>query len=68
MAAEHTVIPGIVRNGVVVPQTDTPLPDGTRVGIVLQPAQLTPELQAELAQWEAASDEAWSMIEQWEQP
>ena len=68
MAAEDTVIPGIVRNGVVVPQTDTPLPDGTRVGIVLQPAQLTPELEAELAQWEAASDEAWSMIEQWEQP
>ena len=68
MAAEQTVIPGIVRNGLVVPQTDTPLPDGTRVGIVLQPAQLTPELQAELAQWEAASDEAWSMIEQWEQP
>ncbi|MCR4413123.1 MAG: hypothetical protein NUV77_11945 [Thermoguttaceae bacterium] len=68
MAAEPTVIPGIVRNGVVVPQSETPLPDGARVGIVLEPAQLTPQLQAELAQWEAASDEAWSMIDRWEQP
>ena len=68
MAAEHTVIPGIVRNSVVVPQSEAPLPDGTPVGIVLEPAQLTPELQAELAQWEAASDEAWSMIEPWEDP
>ena len=51
MAAEQTVIPGIVRNGVVVPQSDAPLPDGARVGIVLEPAQLTPKLQAELAQW-----------------
>ena len=68
MAAEHTVIPGIVRNGVVVPQSEAPLPDGARVGIVLDPAQLTSELQAELAQWEAAGDEAWSMIEPWEEP
>ncbi len=67
MAAEQSVIPGIVRNGIVVPQSDAPLPDGARVGIVLEPAQLTPQLEAELAQWEAASDEAWSMIEQWEQ-
>jgi hypothetical protein len=52
----------------VVPQSETPLPDGARVGIVLEPAQLTPQLQAELAQWEAASDEAWSMIDRWEQP
>lgn len=65
---QQTVIPGIVRNGVVVPQTDVPLPDGARVGIVLEPVELTPELQAELSQWEAASDEAWAMIEQWEKP
>ena len=67
MAAENTVIPGIVRNGVVVPQSESPLPDGARVGIMLEPAQLTPGLEAELAQWEAASDEAWSMIEPWEE-
>jgi hypothetical protein len=68
MAGEHAVVPGIARNGVVVPQSEAPLPDGARVGIVLGPAQLTPELEAELAQWEAASDEAWSMIEPWEEP
>lgn len=66
MATEHTVIPGIVKNGVVVPQDAVPLPDGARVGICLEPGQLTPQLQAELAQWEAASDEAWAMIDQWE--
>jgi len=68
MAAENTVIPGIVKDGLVVPQSDAPLPDGARVGIVLEPAQLTPQLQKELAQWEAASDEAWSMIDEWERP
>ena len=28
MATERVVVPGIVKNGVVVPQNDTPLPDG----------------------------------------
>jgi hypothetical protein len=65
MPAEHPVIPGIVKNGVVVPQSETRLPDGARVGIVLEPAQLTPQLRAELGEWEAASDEAWSMIDKW---
>ncbi len=60
------VIPGIVKNGVVVPQTDTQLPDGARVDIVLGPAEVTPELQAEFDQWEKASDEAWAMIDEWE--
>jgi hypothetical protein len=67
MAVGHTVIPGIVRDGIVVPQSDLPLREGARVGIILQPAQLTPQLRAELAEWELASDEAWAMIEQWEQ-
>jgi hypothetical protein len=68
MANDQTIIPGIVKDGIVIPQSDAPLPDGARVGIVLEPAQLTPELQSELAQWEAASDEAWSLIEPWEEP
>ena len=29
-------------------------------------ADVPPELQAELAQWEKASDEAWAMIDRWE--
>lgn len=64
---EQRVIPGVVKNGIVIPQTDMPLPEAARVGIILEAAQLTPQLQAELVPWEAASDEAWSMIDHWEQ-
>ena len=46
------MILGIVKNGVVVPQNDTPLPDGARTEV--------------LDQWDKASDEAWAMIDQWE--
>lgn len=66
MATERLVIPGIVKNGLVVPQSDTPLPDGAHVDIILNPADMPLELQAELAQWEKASDEAWAMIDGWE--
>ena len=66
MATQRSVIPGIVKNGLVVPQNDTPLPEGAHVDILIGPAEMTPELRAELAQWERASDEAWSMIDQWE--
>jgi hypothetical protein len=66
MASERLVIPGIVKNGLVVPQSDTPLPDGAHVDIILGSADIPPELQAELAQWEKASDEAWAMIDEWE--
>jgi hypothetical protein len=66
VASERVVIPGIVKNGMVVPQDDTPLPEGAHVAIVLGPADVTSALQAELAQWEQASDEAWAMIDQWE--
>jgi hypothetical protein len=66
MATQRLVIPGIVKNGLVVPQNDTPLPEGAHVDILIGAAEMTPELQAELAQWEQASDEAWAMIDQWE--
>jgi hypothetical protein len=66
MATQRLVIPGIVKNGLVVPQNDTPLPEGAHVDILIGPAEMTPELQAELAPWEQASDEAWAMINQWE--
>jgi predicted DNA-binding antitoxin AbrB/MazE fold protein len=66
MASERVVIPGIVKNGIVVPQNDIPLPDGAHVDILVGPADVTPELQAELDQWDKASEEAWSMIEPWE--
>ena len=60
------MIPGIVKNGVVVPQNDTPLPDGVHVDILIDPADVPPALQSELDQWDKARDEAWAMIDQWE--
>ena len=66
MATERFVIPGIVKNGVVVPQNDTPLPDGARVDILISPTDVTPALESELDQWDKASDEAWAMIDAWE--
>lgn len=67
MATERVVIPGIVKNGIVVPQNDTPLPDGAHVDILISPADVTPDLKSELDQWEKASDEAWAMMDQWEE-
>ena len=66
MATHRVVIPGIVKDGMVVPQMDTPLPDGVHVDIVLGPAEVTPEMRTEIAAWEQASDEAWNMIDEWE--
>ena len=40
MATERLVIPGIVQNGLVVLQSDTPLPDGAHVDIIA-PARKT---------------------------
>ena len=66
MSIDTKFIPGIVRNGVVIPQTENQLPEGTHVEIVLQPTGMTPELKAELDGWERAGDEAWAMIDKWE--
>ena len=66
MATERVVIPGIVKNGMVVPQNDTPLPDGAHVDILISPPDVTPELKSELDQWDKASDESWAMLDQWE--
>ncbi len=61
-----TTIPGIAQNGVVVPQSDTVLREGTHVEIVLEPSSVPPELLSEIAVWDKASDEAWAMIDHWE--
>jgi hypothetical protein len=66
MDTNRVVIPGVVKNGLVVPQNDTPLPNGAHVEIVIGPVDVTPALQAEFDQWEQASDEAWAMINRWE--
>jgi len=48
-------IPGIVRNGVVVPQSGQPLPEGSHVEIRIEPGQmpatLTTEIEARAYEW-----------------
>ncbi len=56
-------IPGIVRNGVVVPQTNQELPEGAHVEIRLEPAEMPQSLLREIQSWEIASDESWSLID-----
>ena len=56
-------IPGIVRNGVIVPQIDEQLPEGSHVEIRVHPGSVPPELAAELASWDLASAEAWNWID-----
>jgi len=64
--ATDEIIPGIVKNGVVVPQADSKLPEGTHVDIVVQHDELTPELKEELQAWQLAGTEAWQLIDTWE--
>ncbi len=68
MNTEPLIISGIVQGGLIVPQGDTPLAEGSLVQIVIRPPVGMAQLRQELAEWDAASDEAWSMIDAWEQP
>jgi len=64
--SQHTGIPGIVRNGVVIPQTNQALPEGAHVEIRLEPADMPQTLLSEIQSWEVASDESWSLIDELE--
>ena len=66
MSTDGRIIPGIVKNGVVVPQANSTLPDGAHVNIVWQPAEMPQELKEELEAWQRAGNEAWQMIDKWE--
>lgn len=66
MSTDIRIVPGIVRNGVVVPQGNSELPDGAHVNIVLQPAEMPQELKEELEAWQRVGDQAWQMIDKWE--
>ncbi len=66
MAVEQMIFPGIVKNGVVVPEGKAVLPDGAHVSILVTTSEIPPELQAETQAWERASDEAWRVIHQME--
>jgi hypothetical protein len=66
MATERLVIPGIIKNGLIVPQGPVPLPDGTQVEIIIPAHEPAPEWRAEYDAWERAGDEAWAQIDEWE--
>ncbi|HUS39958.1 MAG: hypothetical protein WBF93_02890 [Pirellulales bacterium] len=66
MSTDNRIIPGIVKNGVVVPQSGGELPDGAHVGIVLRHDAMTAEFKEELEAWQRAGLEAWEMIDKWE--
>jgi hypothetical protein len=56
-------IAGVVKDGVVVPQS--PLPEGAAVEILLtqESPEVPPELQEELAAWQQASANALALVE-----
>lgn len=67
MATEdRTIITGIVKNGVIVPQAGSGLPEGLVVNIVVPEQSLTPQLAEELAAWQQAGIQTWAMIDEWE--
>ena len=58
-----TAVPGIVKDGVVVPEA--PLPEGARVEIHVLPERLEmpPEWQDEFDAWNRASAKALELVE-----
>jgi hypothetical protein len=64
---ERVIIPGVVKNGLVVPQGNVPLTEGAQIEIVIPAPGLPAELRAEFDAWELTGDEAWAHIDQWEQ-
>lgn len=64
---EKIMINGIVRNGIVIPQKGTELPEGIQVEIVFVSPTMSPELKSEFEAWDRVGDEAWAMIDRWEQ-
>jgi hypothetical protein len=57
------VVPGVVVEGRVVP--DSPLPEGARVEVFIdtKPPEITPRLAAEFKAWGRPSDWALEMVE-----
>ena len=67
MITERVRVHGVVRGGVVVPDSHVTLPEGTEVEISFLSTELPQELQDEFAAWDRASDDAWALMEVWEQ-
>jgi len=59
----ETGICGVVKGGVIVP--DLPLPEGTRVEIVVRNSadEIPPDLQEEFDAWDRASADALDLVE-----
>jgi hypothetical protein len=67
MITERLKIHGVIRGGVIVPDSQLTLPEGTEVEISFLATELPQELQDELSAWDRASDAAWVLMEEWEQ-
>ena len=67
MATERMIIPGVIKNGLVVPQGHVPLPEGGPCRDRHLRYLSQPEWRAEFDAWERAGDEAWAQIDEWEQ-
>lgn len=61
MSLPPTAIRGVVKGGLIVPEGEMKLPEGTSVAIIP-----TDDLESEMAAWERAGDEAWALIDEWE--
>jgi len=61
MSLPSIAIRGVVRDGLIVPEGELKLPEGTPVAIIP-----TDEFDAEMASWDRAGDEAWALIDEWE--
>ena len=63
MIGDVVKVTGIVRDGVVVPQSNELLPEGTHVEIRLEPGDVPAGLTSEIEAWDKASDESWKWIQ-----
>jgi hypothetical protein len=63
MGESTHLLRGVVKGGVIVPDTGTELPDGTPVEFRVLPTGFTPDEQAEFDGWDKLGDEAWAMID-----
>lgn len=66
MSTDGRTITGIVKDGVIVPQSGSGLPEGMEVNIVIPKEAMTPELREELAAWQQAGMQSWNMIDELE--
>ncbi len=64
---KQSVLRGTVKNGVIVPEEGIHLPEGMLVKFIVQTLEFTPEEREEFAGWEQLGDEAWAMIDEWEE-